>query len=322
MHVTAPTVLRTRDVDLARARVADFFCDHRLDPVGRAHAIDMRLRIDTVGSMGLVHLDYGEPVQIRPGPLATFYLVQIPLAGRAVVEHGATRVQSSPHLATVLSPTSPTSMTWQRGNPQLCVRLRRSTVDRELMRRLGREITTPLRFDVGMDLRRPDVASWVRMVRFLGDEALRGASSVGGADCSEYLARGVVNQLLDVQPHNYSAALAAAADGAATLGSRMVTLIDDHLADPLGPGWLAERLRVSVRALREACRSELESTPTAVVKERRLLAARARLLDAMHPGRTVTDVALGVGLTHLGRFAVDYRARFGESPSETATTAV
>lgn len=77
VHVTAPTVLRTRDVDLARARVADFFCDHRLDPVGRAHAIDMRLRIDTVGSMGLVHLDYGEPVQIRPGPLATFYLVQI-----------------------------------------------------------------------------------------------------------------------------------------------------------------------------------------------------------------------------------------------------
>lgn len=316
--MTAPTVLRTRDVDVARARVADFFCDHRLDPVGRAHAIDMRLRVDTIGSMGLVHLDYGEPVQIRPGPLATFYLVQIPLAGRAVVEHGATRVQSSPHLATVLSPTSPTSMTWQRGNPQLCVRLRRSTVDRELMRRLGSEVTTPLRFDVGMDLRRPDVASWVRMVRFLGDEALRGSSSVGGADCSEYLARGVVNQLLDVQPHNYSAALAAAADGAASLGSRMVALVDDHLADPLGPGWLAERLRVSVRALREACRSELDSTPIAVVKERRLLAARARLLDAMHPGRTVTDVALSVGLTHLGRFAVDYRERFGESPSETA----
>ena len=65
--------------------------------------------------------------------------------------------------------------------------------------------------------------------------------------------------------------------GIVVTGTEVLT---GRVADANGP-WLAERLRVSVRALREACRSELESTPTAVVKERRLLAARARLRRAV-----------------------------------------
>ena len=32
---------------------------------------------------------------------------------------------------------------------------------------------------------------------------------------------------------------------------------------------------------------------------------------------TVTDAAMRFGFRELGRFAVDYRAAFGESPSET-----
>jgi AraC-like DNA-binding protein len=35
------------------------------------------------------------------------------------------------------------------------------------------------------------------------------------------------------------------------------------------------------------------------------------------PGENVTVLAMGFGFTHMGRFAVEYRQRFGESPSET-----
>lgn len=31
----------------------------------------------------------------------------------------------------------------------------------------------------------------------------------------------------------------------------------------------------------------------------------------------MTAIAMGWGFTHMGRFAVEYRKRFGESPSET-----
>ena len=57
---------------------------------------------------------------------------------------------------------------------------------------------------------------------------------------------------------------------------------------------------------------------TGYVKNRRLDRVRAELADAVpNSGVGVTDIATRWGFTHLGRFAAIYRARFGESPSET-----
>ncbi|HLK84781.1 MAG TPA: helix-turn-helix domain-containing protein [Xanthobacteraceae bacterium] len=43
--------------------------------------------------------------------------------------------------------------------------------------------------------------------------------------------------------------------------------------------------------------------------------ARQELLNA--EAGSVTEIATRWGFGHLGRFAVEYRRRFGESPSET-----
>ena len=44
--------------------------------------------------------------------------------------------------------------------------------------------------------------------------------------------------------------------------------------------------------------------------------ARTALLRA-EPEESVTDIAAAWGFTHLGRFAIEYRRRFGERPSDT-----
>lgn len=316
-----PTVIATRDVDVARRQVGDLFCAHRLEPAGAARDIDMKLRVDQMGSMGIVHLDYGEPVGIKPQPLQTFFLVQIPLAGRALIEQGGQRVQSTPQLASVLSPTQPATMLWQRGNPQRCVYLSRDLVENELMLLTGEQLREPLRFDLGMDFRRPDAASWLRTIAFVNAEARQGGLAVSTPSCSDALARTVANMLLLAQPHNYRAALERVTRATRPLGQRLISAIDAHLAEPLTPAGLAEFLGVSLRTLRETCRTDFATTPVALIKERRLLAARLKLQHALPGDRTVTDVALSVGCTHLGRFAGDYRGRFGESPSDTAARA-
>jgi transcriptional regulator GlxA family with amidase domain len=35
------------------------------------------------------------------------------------------------------------------------------------------------------------------------------------------------------------------------------------------------------------------------------------------PETSVTDIAMTWGFSHMGRFSVEYRKRFGESPSDT-----
>jgi AraC family ethanolamine operon transcriptional activator len=68
----------------------------------------------------------------------------------------------------------------------------------------------------------------------------------------------------------------------------------------------------SARSFREV----FDTTPTRYVKMRRLHAAR-RLREGSGPELKVTHVALACGFEHLSYFAQDYRALFGEYPSET-----
>jgi AraC family ethanolamine operon transcriptional activator len=51
-------------------------------------------------------------------------------------------------------------------------------------------------------------------------------------------------------------------------------------------------------------------------KTLRLNAARRELTSGA-PGSTVTGAAMRSGHLHLGRFAIEYREQFGESPSAT-----
>jgi AraC-like DNA-binding protein len=52
------------------------------------------------------------------------------------------------------------------------------------------------------------------------------------------------------------------------------------------------------------------------IRNARFQRARKALLRA-EPGEGITAIAARSGFAHLGRFSVEYRQRFGESPSET-----
>ena len=96
---------------------------------------------------------------------------------------------------------------------------------------------------------------------------------------------------------------------------------EEFLAASLeGPVSLADVARtagVSTRTLSRAFSARHGVGPMVFLRRRRLEAAR-RDLSAAVPGEvSVTTVAMRYGFAHLGRFAVDFRRCFGESPSET-----
>lgn len=74
---------------------------------------------------------------------------------------------------------------------------------------------------------------------------------------------------------------------------------------------------VGQRTLEYAFRDQLGVTPVRYVKIVRLNRAHRLLRSASPSDETVTSIALACGFFELGRFAVDYRQLFGESPSQT-----
>jgi AraC-like DNA-binding protein len=75
--------------------------------------------------------------------------------------------------------------------------------------------------------------------------------------------------------------------------------------------------KVSARTLTRAFASAHGLGPMGFLKQRRLEAANRALFAADSAETLVTDVALRYGFCQMGRFAVEYRRAFHESPSHT-----
>lgn len=84
---------------------------------------------------------------------------------------------------------------------------------------------------------------------------------------------------------------------------------------------LSTAVGVGEHTLRRAVRAWYGAAPKRIVQLRRLHGARRELIAARPHRVKVTRVALSWGFEHLGRFARDYRALFGESPSQTLARA-
>ena len=88
----------------------------------------------------------------------------------------------------------------------------------------------------------------------------------------------------------------------------------------LGRRWtladLADVAGASARTLQRQFLACFGKSPQAVLRDIGFARARRELLQG-GPDGTVMDIAARCGFAHHGRFAVAYRARFGETPSQT-----
>jgi len=79
---------------------------------------------------------------------------------------------------------------------------------------------------------------------------------------------------------------------------------------------LADIAGVSARTLQRQFQAFLGKAPRAALRDLRFACARRTLLQGVRDAK-VMDVALRCGLQHFGRFSLEYRRRYGETPSQT-----
>lgn len=310
-------LIRTRDLDDARNRVAQVFCPHRLEVSGDRPTLDLRHNRYLLGSVGLNYMNYGARVRITPGVLQSFYLVQIPLAGGATVTSGDTTIESDRWTAAVPSAAEPLDMVWNDGSPHFVVYLSRDAVERRVAELTGRDVPVPLRFRLAMDLTRPEARGWLAMVDLLRrdaeDDSVRLHPTV-----RRQLEDAIVGGLVTGQGHNLVDWMARGAPPAAPRAIRSAMQCCDERADTgVTVAEMARAAGVSIRALQEGFRRYVGVSPTEYLRDVRLRRVREELQAHGPTDRTVAAVAYSWGFNHLGRFARLYCQRFGELPSET-----
>ncbi|MFI2280844.1 AraC family transcriptional regulator [Nocardia beijingensis] len=307
---------RTADPDVARAALSGILREHRLDP--SASTMEASCNVVRYGDIGLVYKHYGVRVRIRTEPIETFRLVQIPLAGWARVLNGTADIAFDPAVASVPDPDASLDMNWHESSRQLLVRFDRAALDDHLRRMLGRAPDRPLRMAMAMHLRSPAARTWLESLRMLQTDA-EGPGLFLDPRLRPQIEQLMMSQFLLAQPNSYTEFLLDVAPGKSTprpirLAEQLIT---DHAHEMLTITDIAEAVGLSVRSLQEGFRRYLDTTPTARLREARLVGVHAALAAADPTTTTVAAVAADWGFWHLGRFAALYRRRWGVPPSVT-----
>jgi len=319
-------VFSSQDPQEVARDVSRIFKPHKLRVNSADRGLNARMHHLKLGNISVSRLEYGAHVEIDPGTLDDFFLVQIPLAGNADIACGNQRFGSTPHQASLISPTLPLKMRWLPGNRQICVRFERAFVENHSAAHLGHYPDRPLTFTPDMPLDTPGSRYFLRLLGILIEELAPGGEIA--PEGHPLLQRGVgdqfaamlLNALLYGHPHNLSSEFSRSERGVAPhFVRRAADYIRKHYREPITVETLASVTGASVRSLFSGFRSFRDCSPMSHLRAVRLDKARQILFEngSSDPAK-ITQVALECGFSHVGRFAASYRQRFGELPSQTS----
>lgn len=269
--------------------------------------------------ISLLYVDLTVSATLDIPAVGPSFAVHMPTNGRAVCHARGRTFEANTIRSVVSSPGLPLQMRFDHDSPQVVVRIEQEALELHLTRLLGSSLTKPIEFEPEMDLTTDAAMRWHGAIQLLHTEVFYEGSMVQHGHGIGPMEELVMSTLLLLQPSNYRAQLVRPS---AQPGRRVVRAaldyIEAHLRERVTMSDIAKNVHMSVRAIQQGFREELGTSPTVYLRERRLERAREDLTDAtVSDGVTVTDVAERWGFNHLGSFAVLYRKRWGESPSET-----
>lgn len=302
-------LFRSSDLDCAREMVARKYCAHKLDILPGTSQLDVVHNHVAADDLSFNYMRYGGKVEIKPGALEEFYLIQIPLRGYAQVRNGNQTVDSSPEFATILNPDLKTEMVWHADCEMLLVQIDAERVKSEAEQFLGRQLKSPIRFEPTIRMKAKQLETWRHRLRHMFQDADRNVIPTSHSE--------MILELLQAAPSNIQCFFdARPTELANNQMKRAMEIIKSQFYLDLTLADIARAAGASPRALQYSFKNAYNLTPMQMLRLERLRWAR-HLLLAPGPHQTVTQIALDLGFQHLGRFAQEYREAFGETPNQT-----
>lgn len=307
------TALATADPWQARAHLSRLFRPHRIVLGDRRGGIAFRHNRVELGTVSVNALSYGGEVTVHAPTPADSYLVKFTLRGASEVRQGRDGFVTHAASVCVLNPTRSLVDHMSADFDMLILQVDGPALRLALAEDFGITARQPLEFLPATCPLEGAVGSFARLLRTLCEELDSGVSGFGRAQVRAPLARTLMSLVLTELPHNYSNRLGRADEAPAPRYLRAVeSFIEAHLTEDIGLDDLLGVAGVGARTLQTGFLRYRGTTPMRFLRDRRLDRARAELQRAT--GARVTDVALECGFSHPGRFARQYRERFGVNP--------
>jgi AraC-like DNA-binding protein len=306
----------SRNAEQTRAYLATH--QFRFDIAARdARAVDTRLSGFSLPGMYLGRLQYGAYAEIHTTVARNDYRILPPRRGHLqAVMHNQT-IECGPGGGIITSPTHPNLVRSEGGSSWLNVFLRADAVNRQLVALLGASLRAPLELAPQLDLTAGYGRGIAAYVELALAELEQPGPMVWNPVTISLFEQFIICRLLLSHPHNYTELLRRCETPIAPRDvKRAIDFIEANLDAPITLADIVQAAHVPGRTLFKHFEDFRGISPMSYLRNARFERVRQALRRA-DPSERVTDIALQWGFGHMGRFAVQYRKRFGESPSET-----
>ncbi len=267
--------------------------------------------------------EYGASASVQVSPQRVDYWLLIPLQGRMSTSVHRREYISDVRQALLFSypAMGPSRIIVDAGAVRMTVVLSEASLRHQLAALLGRSadapLYPPLEFAPVVDLMGDCGRSIARLSQLLLTDADRGGLLTRNPLALASIEQFVINQLLLSHHHNYSTMLHGAAPSATPRDvKRAVDYIEANIAAPVRLTDIVQAAGVPGRTLFKHFGQFHGVSPMEYLRSVRYESVRQALRNG-DEAESISDIASACGFSHLGRFASEYRKRFGERPSDT-----
>jgi AraC-like DNA-binding protein len=317
------TKVATLDLRTARIAMEKLHGPFQARPATRQVEGTVDIRAARCGQVAVGSFAFGRTVDIVPNALAGAIVVTTATRGRAAIDIGGRTFAMDVGETVIAHEEDDPVFRYQPDTEVLKLRFQRSKLEDFFARSSGARMAPRHRLRFETALSDPDSAArWTALLRFLvmtmNASVRRAQSTLEVAALEDML----MLTLLESQPHNYaSAPTQLPADGVPDTFRRAAGYIEQNLAGQITLAAISAAAGCSPRTLARAFKDAGEVPPMQYVHTLRLARIRGELSTLAARDKTVAAIAFEWGYRHLGEFNRQYRAAFGETPSQTRDAA-
>ncbi|WP_144113192.1 anthranilate 1,2-dioxygenase regulatory protein AndR [Paraburkholderia sp. BCC1886] len=301
-------LFESTDIDETRELISRVMQPHSLIPSGRGNG---RSHMDFVkiGRLGIGTIAFGTAMRVNVEEVDGYYLMMFCISGEAEVSVAGRNVRVNSERGILRAPGEPFSALLSPDCEQLVMR-----IDPASFRGDDDARKAPKRFDPVVPLSSDSMRAWKEQLRLVASSPELLSSACANSNVGSNVEALLVS-LLDAGRTN-SAQHYADRVGVPGFVRRAEELMHAQLSAPLRLIDIAEAAGVPVRTLCDGFLHFRQTSPMQYLKQLRLERARQAILESPSDVR-IASIALDCGFSHLGRFAISYRERFGELPSDS-----
>ncbi|MCP8690528.1 AraC family transcriptional regulator [Marinobacterium sedimentorum] len=306
------------DAEAARSWMESICGPHYLK-VKNTHSIRFRHvgNILTSTTTAIGHIEYGTDVTVEIDDLHSSYSISLPVSGFQALEGPSLQAQSDISRGVIISPSTACRLHISGNCRKTLVRISRQAMEAGLENLLRRPVTEPLIFQTQMDAAIGANSAWWRTIRHIENELRCTNGLYNSSHFIREMEQALIKGIIVSQPNNYSQAIEQlSCTSIPAYLARTIEFIKKHAHDDISIEDIEQAASVSRNKLYNDFKKYIGEPPTSHLKRIRLEGARQDILTDS-ANENISSIAMKWGFYHLGRFSVDYKKQFNESPSES-----